>query len=70
MLASITALNWPEILGILSSLASGSGAVIVMVVAVRKAKRETRAQADRECLDRIERMRLRQVSGAPPEADE
>jgi 4-diphosphocytidyl-2C-methyl-D-erythritol kinase len=50
-------LTWAELLGILSSVVSGSGSILVAIYAVRKAKKETRAKVEHECLERITKIR-------------
>jgi hypothetical protein len=46
-------------LGIFASGGSGVGAIVSAYFAVRRAINETRAQVEHECLERIERLRLR-----------
>lgn len=56
-LTAFYGLTWAELIGILGSLSSGTGAIFTAVYAVRKAKRETRAKVEHECLERIERLK-------------
>jgi ABC-type glutathione transport system ATPase component len=58
MVAAILGLSWGQLLGILGSAGSGLSGVIAAVYAVRRAKQETRAQVEHECLERIERLHL------------
>jgi len=57
MLALAYGLTWAEVIGVLSTLGSGTGAVVAAFLAVRRAKRETRAKVEHECLERIAKLR-------------
>jgi small neutral amino acid transporter SnatA (MarC family) len=49
-----------ELLGIIGSVSSGAGGIVAAIYAVRRAKQETRAKVEHECLERIARLREQQ----------
>ena len=46
-------LSWAETIGIVGAATSGAGSIVASYFAVVRAKKETRATVEHECLERI-----------------
>lgn len=57
---AVFGLSIAQLLGIVGSAASGSLGIVAAIFAVRRAKMETRAQVEHECLERIAQLHEQQ----------